>query len=306
MKDLHLLSKLKMNSASEGPKSQMDDWSEVPQLAKDRSSWSISADGCLKDIAKLQGKLPTHTFSAMESQLLVVHASSLCTHSQYLTQLIRSFSQEGSEGKGISVLLCDLLYKCIQESALKEKELSCEEAKCRGGTCQRSLRPLDGLELLAGNPAIKHPELRCLAVEAVTSASPIELFCWLPLLVKALQDEPNMSSSKLFRFLMQRACGTDPELRHALFWELTRHSFDPNPSGRMYARCRDRLMIKLAEASEELIVGNEIADFFSRLDYRSASNDQILRKSQVELKILTDNCGRVSLPIKPGSVHCGA
>ena len=113
MNDLHLLSKLKMNSASEGPKSQMDDWSEVPQLAKDRSSWSISADGCLKDIAKLQGKLPTHTFSAMESQLLVVHASSLCTHSQYLTQLIRSFSQEGSEGKGISVLLCDLLYKCI-------------------------------------------------------------------------------------------------------------------------------------------------------------------------------------------------
>lgn len=186
MKDLHMISRLKMNSAG-GPKSRTDDFrSEVPQLAKDRSSWSISAESCLKEIAKLQGKLPTHTFTATESELLFVHAQQLCTHSRYLSQLIRSFSQvdECKDSTANSDLACDLLYNCIQSESKKGRELRCEEAKCRDKEqCQRTLRPQDGLELLAGTTQIRHVGLRSLAVEAIMASRPSDLFCWLPLLV---------------------------------------------------------------------------------------------------------------------------
>ena len=112
-----------------------------------------------------------------------------------------------------------------------------------------------------------------------------------------------MPQSKLFSFLMDRACGSgSEELRHAFFWELSVHSMDPTFS-RKYSRCRDLLIVRLAKdrsSAHDLIVGTELQDVLSSLDYKSASESAIKQTVQAAINVLQKDSGRVALPIKPG------
>ena len=266
----------------------------VPVVPGKRSCWSWSASKCLNEIARIQHCLPMRELATAEKDLLWQHCDNLLWHNRWLVQLIRAVSGNDTKTEGLCAMLA--------AGCPAEQRPPCARTLCSSHTqCQPRLTPENGLELLAGIPTITDGRLRGLAVDALETATQEQLVCFVPLLVSAMKDEANMAHSKLFLFLSKNC--DSPELRHVLYWSLTRN-IDVSYKGKQYARCVDRFKLGMSSEVEfvrELIQGHELVDILSSLTEADASNAKI--KSEV-MKVV-DSVNRESLgnglahPAKP-------
>lgn len=221
---------------------------ELPLLKRAATvckNWRRAVILCLSSLRELQYLLPTGHLSPHEKKMLWNNRGIWAGHSQWIIALLKAVDWNDPEAARQAV---DILKT-------PERRYTCWRTMC-SRSCEMSLTPADALWLLSED--MRNLELREYAVERLRQSSPVELLCYLPVLV---HDIRYGDAAPLVDFLLSQAL-SDYHFCNDLYWALVTCA-ESKRYKRLYDSVLQRLLVAVTSThgearARQLIIGQDL------------------------------------------------
>jgi phosphatidylinositol 3-kinase len=228
---------------------------ELPLLKRAATvckNWRRAVILCLSALRELQYLLPTGTLTANEKKMLWNNRSIWAGHSQWIIAMLKAVDWDDPEAA----------RQAIEILKTPERRYSCWRTMC-SRSCEKSLTPADSLWLLSED--MHNLELREYAVERLQQSSPVELLCYLPVLV---HDIRYGDSGPLVEFLLGQALA-DYHFCNDLYWALVTCA-ESKKHKRLYDSVLQKLLVAITSThgearARQLIIGQDLVSFLEAI-----------------------------------------